>query len=51
MSTRTEEDWSKKLKRALEFLNGTIDDELILGAEGLSMLLNFVDVSFMKSHT
>ena len=51
----TEEDW-EKLKRVLEFLAGTVDDVLTLGADGLAMLLSFVDVSFavhndMKSHT
>jgi hypothetical protein len=51
----TEEDWAK-LKRCLEFLNGTIGDPMVLGAESLDKLLNFVDVSFavhpdMKSHT
>jgi hypothetical protein len=51
----TEEDWAK-LKRVLEFLNGSINDPMILGAESLEELLNFVDVSFavhqdMKSHT
>ena len=44
------------MKRVLEFLKGTVDDVLTLGAKGLSMLLSFVDVSFavhndMKSHT
>ena len=51
----TEQDW-EKLRRVLEFLVGTIDDVLTLGADGLAMLLSFVDVSFavhgdMKSHT
>ena len=55
VSKSTEEDW-EKLRRALEFLCGTIDDVLTLGADGLAMLLSFVDVSFgthhdMKSHT
>ena len=45
-----------KLKRVLEFLNGTVYDVLTLGAESLEELLNFVDVSFanhhdMRSHT
>ena len=55
VSKSTEEDW-EKLRRALEFLCGTIDDVLTLGADGMAMLLSFVDVSFgthhdMKSHT
>ena len=55
VSRSTEQDWDK-LRRVLEFLYGTIDDELTLGAEGLALLLSFVDVSFathndMKSHT
>ena len=55
VSKSTEEDW-EKLRRALEFLCGTINDVLTLGADGLAMLLSFVDVSFgthpdMKSHT
>ena len=55
MSKSTEQDWSE-LKRVLEFLCGTIDDGLTLGADNLEELLSFVDVSFavhhdMKSHT
>ena len=55
VSKPTEQDWSK-LKRALEFLCGTIEDGLTLGADSLEELLSFVDVSFavhhdMKSHT
>ena len=58
LSTRvlqpTEQDWFK-LKRVLEFLNGTVQDKLTLGAESLDCLLNFVDVTFavhsdMRSH-
>ena len=53
-SKATEQDWMK-LKRALDFLNGTVYDVLTLGAESLEELLNFVDVSFathfdMRSH-
>ena len=45
-----------KLKRVLEFLNGTFSDGLTLGAESLTELINFADVSFavhpdMRSHT
>ena len=55
VSAPTEQDW-RKLKRVLEFSNGTVDDVLTLGAESLDELLNFVDVSFavhsdMRSHT
>ena len=55
VSTPTHQDWAK-LKRVLEFLNGTLDDVLTIGAESLEELLNFVDVSFavhtdMRSHT
>lgn len=55
VSAPTEQDW-RKLKRVLEFLNGTVDDVLTLSAESLDELLNFVDVSFavhsdMRSHT
>ena len=39
-----------KLKRALEFLNGTVYDVLTLGAESLEDLLNFVDVSFANHY-
>ena len=44
VSKSTEQDWDK-LRRVLEFLSGTIDDELTLGADGLALLLSFVDVS------
>ena len=55
VSQPTEQDWLK-LKRVLEFLNGTVKDTLTLGAESLDHLLNFVDVSFavhsdMRSHS
>ena len=51
-----EKDW-KKLKRLLCFVNQTIDDVLILGADSLSILRTWVDASFavhpetMRSHT
>ena len=45
VSNSTEQDWSK-LKRALEFLNGTVHGTLTLGADSLERLLNFVNVSF-----
>ena len=55
VSKSTEQDWLK-LKLVLEFLNGTFSDVLTLGAESLTELLNFADVSFavhpdMRSHT
>ena len=55
VSVSTEQDMGK-LKRTLEYLNGTIDDILTLGATSLEELLNFIDVSFamhhdMRSHT
>ena len=55
VSQPTEQDWLK-LKRVLEFLNGTVTDKLTLGAESLDCLQNFVDVSFavhadMRSHS
>ena len=45
-----------KLKRALEFVNDTIDDWFILGADHLTMMKTWVDASYavhpdMKSHT
>jgi hypothetical protein len=55
VSKSTEQDWSK-LRRVVEFLNGTIDDVMILGADSLDKLDTCVDVSFavyhdMRSHT
>jgi hypothetical protein len=55
VSKSTEQDWSK-LRRVVEFLNGTINDVMILGADSLDKLDTFVDVSFavhhdMRSHT
>ena len=45
VSRSTEQDWLK-LKRVLEFLNGTFSDGLTLRAESLTELINFADVSF-----
>jgi len=50
-----ESDW-KKLIWLLKFLNGTREDELILGADNLSVIKWYVDASFavhpdFKSHT
>ena len=55
VSCCTEEDWGK-LKRLLRFLNQTIDDERIMGADDLLSLLTWIDVSYgvhtdMKGHT
>ena len=55
VSKSTAQDW-EKLRRVLEFLNGTLEDELVLGAENIQFLLSYVDASFavhldMKSHT
>ena len=55
VSKSTEQDWSK-LRRVVEFLNGTTDDVMILGADSLDKMDTFVDVSFavhhdMRNHT
>ena len=55
ISCCTEEDWGK-LKRLLRFLNQTIDDERIMGADDLLSLLTWIDASYgvhtdMKGHT
>ena len=55
VSCSTEEDWYK-LKRVLQFLNRTITDHLVLGADCLTMLKTWVDAAYgvhqdMKSHT
>ena len=47
-------DW-KKLKRVLQYLSGTIDDVLTLGADDITMMTTWVDASYavhgdMKSH-
>ena len=49
VSRSIEQDWYK-LKRVLEYLHGTLDDVLALGADSLDELLNFVDVSFAIHH-
>jgi KUP system potassium uptake protein len=46
----------EKLKRVLEYLNGTLDELLILGADDLTVMETWVDASYavhddMKSHT
>ena len=55
VSHSTEEDWGK-LKRVLQFLNRTITDHLVLGADCLTILKTWVDAAYgvhpdMKSHT
>ena len=54
-SCSTEQDWGK-LRRVLEFLNGTLDDTRIIGADDLLKMGTWVDASHavhadMKSHT
>jgi hypothetical protein len=51
----TEQDWAK-LKRVMQFLNRTLDDYMIIGADSLTVLKTWVDASYgvhpdMKSHT
>jgi hypothetical protein len=51
----TQQDQSK-LRRVLEYLKGTIDDEYVLGADNMASLRSWVDAAFavhpdMKSHT
>ena len=55
VSKSTEQDWSK-LKRVLEFLKGTLDDRITLGADDITIMQTWVDASYavhsdMKSHT
>jgi hypothetical protein len=55
VSCSTEEDWAK-LKRVLEYLNGTLDDILVIGADDIGIMKTWVDASYavhkdMKSHT
>jgi len=51
----TEEDWSK-LRRVLVYLNGTIDEERVIGVHDLNTLITMIDASYavhpnMRSHT
>ena len=51
----TTDDW-KKLRRVLQYLKGTLDDELTLGADDMPLLKSWIDASYavhhdMKSHT
>jgi hypothetical protein len=55
VSCSTEQDWTK-LKRVLEYLNGTLEDVGIIGADDLLKMKPWVDASYavhmdMKSHT
>ena len=59
LSTRVkapnEDDW-KKLLHLMKFINGTVEDKLIISVEDLRVLKWYVDVSFavhpdFKSHT
>jgi hypothetical protein len=55
VSCSTMQDWLK-LKRLLQYLNRTIDDVLIIGADSLTKLMTWVDAAYgvhrdMKSHT
>jgi hypothetical protein len=55
VSCCNEDDWGK-LKRLLQFLNQTIDDERIMGADDLFSLLTWIDASYgihpnMRGHT
>jgi hypothetical protein len=55
VSCSTEKDWAK-LKRVLEYLNGTLDEFLVLGADDMGIMKTWVDASYavhndMKSHT
>lgn len=54
VSKSDEDDW-KKLVRVLQYLRGTLDDKLILGAVDIGKMKSFVDASFavhmdMHSH-
>jgi hypothetical protein len=55
ISVSTEHDWWK-LRRVLEFLNGTLEDTLILGADDIGTMWTWTDASYavhenMRSHT
>jgi hypothetical protein len=55
VSCSTTQDWLK-LKRLLQYLNRTVNDVLILGADSLTKLMTWVDAAYgvhrdMKSHT
>jgi hypothetical protein len=55
VSCSTEQDW-KKLRRVLEYLFGTMDEFLTLGADDIAIMRTWVDASYavhedMRSHT
>ena len=55
VSKSTEEDW-KKLRRGLLFINGTMDDKRIIGANLLENLFTYIDSAYgvhnnMRGHT
>jgi hypothetical protein len=55
VSCSTKEDW-QKLKRLLQFLNGSLDNFLTIGADNLTNMDTWIDASYavhydMKSHT
>jgi hypothetical protein len=55
VSCSTNQDWAK-LRRVLEYLQGTLDEFLTLGADDIGMMKTWVDASYavhkdMKSHT
>jgi hypothetical protein len=55
VSKSTKQD-QEKLKRVLEYIKGSIDDEYVLGADDLGRMRSWVDPAFavypdMKSHT
>ena len=55
VSCSTEDDWIK-LKRLMEYVNSTLDDKRIIGANGLSSLQTWIDAAYavhpnMRSHT
>ncbi len=55
MACSTDKDWAK-LQRVLEYLNGTLDEFLVLGADDMGIMKTWVDASYavhgdMKSHT
>jgi hypothetical protein len=55
VSCSTEQDWAK-LKRVLEYLHGSLDEFLVLGADDICVMKTWVDASYavhkdMKSHT
>ena len=55
LSKSTEQDW-EKLRRLLDYLQGTANLRIVLGSDGLSTLRVYADASYpihvdMKGHT